>query len=42
MIYRETRLLAIVPPAPAVRKLDLQHTGKLKKKDNLVTEEGGA
>jgi hypothetical protein len=49
MIYRgpgfladATYDLAPCPPQPSpVSKLDRRHTGRLKKKDNLLSEEGG-
>ncbi len=47
MIYRENRLsrrhkiwLLPHPPSP-VSKLDQRHTGRLAKRDNLLTGEGG-
>ncbi len=47
-MYRGPGLLAVVwfgsspsPPPSPVSKLDRRHTGRLRKKDNLLTEEGG-
>jgi hypothetical protein len=49
MIYRESGFLGFVcfvdpppPPSPSpVRKLDQRHTGRLRKRDSLLTGEVG-
>ncbi len=43
--YRETGLLSTIwfgsSPPPPVSKLERRHTGRLRKRDNLLTGEGG-
>jgi len=51
MIYGEIGFLAVVsllalpppppPPHSPISKLDRRHTGRLRKRDNLLSEEGG-